>query len=348
MQYVEEAVYLRNSQKGRFVRRFEEAFAKYVGAKYAIAHANGTCTMHTALAALGVGASDVVAVPPLTYGSTALAVLHTGATPVFVDVAPDTWLLEHKANWWEPRPKPYVVSAIPVSLYGLWSGHNGVGCVDDAAETLNPHVSASFTSYSCEASKILPIGEGGMLVTNDARLAEIARSFSTVGTTFEKQERAPEQIRHVRMGWNYQMSDVQAAVGLARLEEADELIANRRYAAQCYASAVWGCEWITPQYVPTGWSYTPWCYGIALASKDLWRPFAQAIVAAGGEKPYGAFRLTYQEPAFRHLAPDGTCPVAEDLQPRLMQLQTNHDKPQAERAAEILRQALASVEVRVQ
>ena len=83
-----------------------------------------------------------------------------------------------------------------------------------------------------------------------------------------------------------------------------------------------------------------WTFALALDRADRWEPFAQAIVAAGGERPYAAWRVTYQEPAFRHLAPDGTCPVAEDLQPRLMQLQTNYDRPQAEHAADCLRRAI--------
>lgn len=345
LSYVAEALSLRNSQKGIFVRRFEEAFAKYVGAKYAIAHANGTCTMHTALVALGVQSGDRVAVPPLTYGSTTLAVLHAGAKPVFLDVSPDTWIM--RLNDWFIDNQ---VIAIPVSLYGLHSGWSAGAIVDDAAETLNQHEPrrdglhpVPFTSYSFEASKILAIGEGGMLVTNDSKLAETARSFSIVGATFEKQPRSPAQIRHVRVGWNYQMSDVQAAVGLARLEHADELIAERQYSAQCYRQALADCDWIVPQYVPEGWAYTPWCFGMAVQHRDQWQPLADAIVKSGGERPYAAFRLTYQEPAFRHLASDGTCPVAEHLQPRLMQLQTNHHQAGAEYAAECLRDAISRV-----
>lgn len=364
--YIGEALALRSSQKGRMVLRFEEAFARYVGAKHAISHCNGTSTMHTALAALGVARGDQVAVPPLTYASTTLAVLHAGAVPKFVDVDKDTWLCEHRANWWEPGPKPSVVSAIPVSLYGLWSGHNGKGCIDDAAETLNPHQGASFTSYSFEASKIIPIGEGGMLVTDDDELAWKARQFRCVGYHRGGPEdenvfapsRSPSAIRHDVIGWNYLMSDVQAAVGLARLECAAEYIEGRRYSAACYREAIAGCEWITAQAIPDGWPMTWWVFGIALDRAERWEPLARAVQDLGGEVPRGAFRLTYQEPAFRHLAsavlvphrypddrgplqPFNVCPVAEDLQPRLMQLATNHNKNEAEKAAETLHKAIA-------
>lgn len=345
MSYLKHALKLRCSEKGTLVRQFERRFADYVGAKHGIAHCNGTATMHTALVALGVKPGDRVAVPPLTYASTTLAVLHAGAVPEYKDIHPETWCsLGGAADYW-----------IPVSLYGLdqpYSNHYIADArprvVTDAAETLNPYKGEAFVSYSFEASKILPIGEGGMLVTDDEGLAWKARQFHTVGYHKSGPEdewvmhptRNPQAIRHDVIGWNYQMSDIQAAVGLTQLERADELLAARRYSAQCYAQAIQGCDWITPQYVPDGWPHSYWCYGIALRSKEMWNPFARAIVDAGGEMPYGAFRLTYQEPAFRHLAPDGTCPVAEDLQPRLMQLATNHDKAGSEKAAACLRKAI--------
>jgi perosamine synthetase len=378
------ALRLRCSQKGQLVAEFEREFAQYVGAKYAVAHCNGTCTMHSALVALGVRPGDRVAVPPLTYASTTLAVLHAGAVPVYQDVHRRTWLA------FGSDVVPVVRWKVFVSLYGLGlpplaEGPVLLSTVDDAAETLNLHnPDCAFTSYSFEASKILPIGEGGMLVTNDEGLAWKARQFHTVGYHQGGPEdertngRSPQVIRHDVIGWNYQMSDVQAAVGLMQLERADELLAARRYSAACYRQAIQGCEWITPQYAPEGWPHSYWTYGIALRGEALWEPFAHALVEAGGEHPYGCFRLTYDEPAFHHLAPPsnlwkcdtcgsvresnklpatlrcthwggdclgtayptGGCPVAEDLQPRLVQLQTNHDHAGAERAADCLRKAI--------
>jgi perosamine synthetase len=104
----------------------------------------------------------------------------------------------------------------------------------------------------------------------------------------------------------------------------DRLLASRRRAASHYAAAFDGCSWAAPQHVPAGWAHDYWCYAVALDSPEIWQPFTEAVVRHGGERPYGAWRLTYQEPAFRHLAEDGCCPVAEDLQPRLVQMQTNN------------------------
>jgi perosamine synthetase len=325
---------LSNATNGHIVRQFEQAFAKYVGAKYAIACCNGTATLHTALVALGVKPGDRVAVPPLTMASTTLAVLHAGAVPRFVDVDERTWLMHSPFSGW----------SIPVCLYGMDKECNARDGVQDAAQTLNK-ASGAFTSYSFQASKILSAGEGGMLVTDDDALAFSAEMIRDLGYPKEARQKLkqPDAIRHVRMGYNYRMADCQAALLLPQLERADTILEERAYSAQCYRQAISGCDWITPQYVPDGWPHSYWTYAIALRDKEMWGPFVQAIEAAGGERPYAAWRLTYQEPAFRHLAPDGTCPVAEDLQPRLVQLQTNHTKARAEGAADALHQAIGEV-----
>ena len=117
----------------------------------------------------------------------------------------------------------------------------------------------------------------------------------------------------------------------------------RRQAADQYRDAIAGCPWITPQHVPDGWVHDYWAYAVALESAGLWEPFTDAIVRHGGERPYGAWRLTYREPAFRHLAPPaGTCPVAEALQPRLCQFQTNN-LASAERNANAVAKAIQEV-----
>lgn len=335
-----------NRTNGSVVAEFERAFAQYVGAQYAIACCNGTATLHTALVALGVKPGDRVAVPPLTMASTTLAVLHAGAVPKYIDVDARTWLME------EPTAA-FKGVAVPVDLYGLharvedddaWVGTTMD--VEDAAQTLRKKTYAAFTSYSFQASKIISLGEGGMLVTNDGDLTAKARQFRDLGYPTGKtiaRLKTPTAIRHEMVGWNYRMADLVAAEGLCQLTQADEMLVRRRYAAECYRQAIDGCEWITPQYVPEGWPHSYWTYAIALRDIAMWELFVQAIQDAGGERPYAAWRLTYQEPAFRYLAPDGTCPVAEDLQPRLVQLQTNHrDNAESERAAACLRQAIAS------
>lgn len=323
------------------VQDFERAFAEYVGARYAIALCNGTATLHTALVALGVeGPSDSngdyyegdrVAVPPLTMSATTIAVLHAGATPVFVDVDPDTWLMDYRPHEGQCR------ASVPVSLYGLVTGFVGPAVVD-AAQTLQEHMGAGFTSYSFQASKILALGEGGMLVTNDETLAIRARSFSSLGYPMQADKpgidkralKDPAYARHHSLGWNYRMAEAVAALGINPDDcsqrpsgQWDERKQERQRCAALYRDAVAGCSWIRPQQVPRSGTHDYWAYPVALESADLWHPFADAVERHGGTRPFAAWRLTYQEPAFRHLAEDGTCPVAEDLQPRIVAGQTN-------------------------
>lgn len=324
------------------VRAFEDAFAEYVGAKHAVAMCNGTSTLHAALLALGVKPGDRVAVPPLTMASTTIAVLQAGAVPVFCDVHPASWLMGPQAE--------SVSVVLPVSLYGLHMPALLVPSVDDAAQTLRPHgFAVEFTSYSFQASKILPLGEGGMLVTNDDDLAHLARSFSSLGYLVEpggeipaERLKHPGYSRHYRLAPNYRMAAEVAALGTLKLAGAGHLKELRHVCAHEYGAVIDGVDWIRPQHVPDGWQHDYWTYAVALEDPDLWETLAVTIENYGGERPYAAWRLTYQEPAFRHLAEDGTCPVAEDLQPRLMQFQTN-SVAAAEKNARALARAIRDI-----
>ena len=360
------------------VADFEAAFAEYVGAEYALALCNGTATLHTALVALGVGPGDKVAVPPLTMASTTIAVLHAGAVPVFVDVDPDMWLM----GW------SHLDTVMPVSLYGLhypWNIHYN-RAVDDAAQTIRPHNDwAGLTSYSFQASKILPLGEGGMLVTNDGDLAQRARQFSSLGYRMTSDGpmidkaalKHPHYARHHVLGWNYRMSSYVASAGLRYFKDKvlqqeggtylwiDGCKRIRQLCADMYRKVVQDCEWLTPQHVPEGWEHDYWTYAVATDTPERCLELLDAVERHGGERPYPAWRLTYQEPAFHHWAlkefrgvtsvgwkddemhlpehermPLGSCPVAESLQPRLVQFQTNNLES-AKRNASALRKAIA-------
>jgi perosamine synthetase len=365
-------------RNGETVAAFERQFAEYVGARYCIALCNGTATLHTALVALGVKPGDRVAVPPLTMSSTTIAVLHAGAVPVFVDVDPETWLAENYV-----LRKEY---GLAVSLYGLHWPENWAVDVDDAAQTLRPHGSgAAFTSYSFQASKILSCGEGGALVTNDEALATKAREFSSLGYQMRPDQpridpavlKSPTYQRHHSLGWNYRMSDAQAALLLS--QDWDTLKASRLKAAECYRQAIDGVDWLIPQHVPEGFKHDYWAYSVAIGewgdgtgavvdiawgspedqrqgeARMRWNTVARLIERYGGERPYAAWRLTYQEPAFEHLVRSsapfqvpfgleqiGLCPIAESLQPRLLQFQTNNLES-AERNAIALRKAIQEI-----
>ena len=332
-------------KNGEVVATFEREFAQYVGAKYAIACANGTVTLQAALVALGIKASERVAVPPLTMAATTIAVLNVGAVPVFEDVDSRTWLMDESSLLRIPR--------VPVSLYGLHYPAFDEDTIDDAAQTLRPHSGAAFTSYSMQASKVLSLGEGGMLVTNDEALASRARSYLSLGYAMRADQaridpatlKAPTFERHhLASSINGRMNDVTAALGLSRLARANEMLALRREAAEFYAAAIAGCAWLTPQFVPTGWTHDYWCYAVACDTPARAVALSGAVVKHGGERPYACWRITYQEPAFAIHVPSGatSCPVAESLQPRLLQFATNR-LASAEQNARALAVAIAEL-----
>jgi perosamine synthetase len=330
------------SRNGTVVSAFERELAAYCGAKWAIAAANGTVTLQAALVALGVKPHDRVAVPPLTHAATSIAVLNVGALPVFLDVDPDLWIKP------ATRDSDRAAASIPVSLYGLCLPLAGDRVIDDAAQTLRKHSGCAFTSLSFQSSKILSTGEGGALLTDDDELAERARSYLSLGYKMAAGQaridsaalKSPTFDRHHQYpAVNGRMNDVTAAEGLRKLDWMPETLDNRRYAAWLYRDALAGSEGLTPQFVPEGWRHDYWTFTIAVGGYNMAPLLADAMVRHGAERPFPAWKLTYQEPAFRHLAPDGTCPVAESLQPNLLQMQTN-DIASAERNAHALKLAI--------
>lgn len=366
-------------KNGETVAAFERAFAAYVGARYAIALCNGTATLHTALIALGVKPGDRVAVPPLTMSATTLAVLHAGAVPVFCDVDRDTWLMADRDTATE-RDVANADAWIPVSLYGLHQPWKGERTIDDAAQTLRPHSGCAFTSYSFQASKILALGEGGMLVTNDEQLATRAREFSSLGYRMRADQpridpamlKSPTFERHHSIGYNYRMNDLTAAEGLRQLDRADALLQLRQDCANFYRDVLNGTSgsWISRQFVPLGCRHDYWTFAIACDTPNRAFYLANAVRFHGGEQPFPAWRLSHQEPALQHLAPgqvaksvrrdsfgvlawpasaaeresvQGACPVAESLQPRILQFQTNNLES-AERNAAALRRAISDLQ----
>jgi perosamine synthetase len=220
-------------------------------------------------------------------------------------------------------------------------------------------------SFSFQSSKHMTSGEGGMITTADGELAERIRRFNSLGyaavgagagkgkiTRDTIQDPAYE--RHASVGWNYRLPELCAAVALAQTERLPELVAARVQAARLYAEAARGCTWLAPQAVPDDYGHAYWTFVLKLDPEVdfTWYDFRARFRELGGDGIYAAWQLTYLEPAFRgkdFYPPDGSvpgkrqayapglCPVAESLQPRLLQFKTNYwDATAAERHAEIL------------
>ena len=355
--------------------RLERQFAEKFQSKYAISFINGTATMHAALVAAGVGPGDEVIVPPLTMASTSFAVLHAGAVPVFADIDPQTWLLDPKAV--EQQVTTRTKAIIPVSLYGLApdmdalmdiAERHKLFVLEDDAECFLGYYKGRIvgsighaSSFSFQSSKHMTSGEGGMITTNDEQLANEIRRFSSLGYAAVGAKAGkitkdtiqdPTYERHASLGFNYRIPELCAAVALGQLEHLEELVAIRTQAAHYFAQAVAGCRWLVPQASPDGYVHSYWTYVLKLDNENAftWTEFRNKYLENGGDRFYGAWQLTYLEPAFRgrSFGPEqpqqlgrGLCPVAEAVQPHLMQLKTNYfDSAVAEQKAEALRRTI--------
>lgn len=378
-QYALEALsnQFRMSTNGKFNTRMEQKFGETFRAKFSIGHVNGTATMHTALVALGVKAGDEVIVPPLTMSSTALAALHCGAIPVFADVDPETFTLDPKSVRKVITDKTKAM--IPVSIYGLSPDYDELrkictefklGMVEDNAECFLGEYKGKlvgefgeFASFSFQASKHMTCGAGGMLTTNNQDLADRARRFSSLGyasvsakagTITKKDVQDPNYSRHVAYGFNYRMSEVQAAVALGQIERLRELVDVRVRSARIFEKAVRTTDLLKPQAEPSGYKNSFWAYAVQLQTdrpETDWYRFRDLFQANGGDGYYAAWKLGYMEPFFQNEVQNypgvwqkyqkGLCPVSERLQARMIQFKTNYwDLDRAEKQAEILQTTL--------
>jgi perosamine synthetase len=377
--YVQDVIKMEfsTSNNSHYTKLLEEAFAKKFNAQYSIALMNGTATLHTALAALGVKPGDEVIVPPLTMSSTSLAVLQNGSIPVFADVDPDTFNLDPKSI--EKVITKRTKAIMTVALYGLSPDYDaileickkrGLYLIEDNAECFLGKYKGKlvgefgdFSSYSFQASKHLTCGEGGMLICNKESFADAARQFSCLGYAGVSAKQGkitrdsiqdPQYARHVAFGFNFRLSELQSAVALGQLERAEELVEKRLYAAKCFSEAVKGCSFLKPQASPDGYENSYWAYSMVLKTDNPstdWYRFRDAFKANGGDGYYAAWRLSYQEPYFtdqvqkmkgvwqKYSKP--LCPNAEYLQKRMIQLKTNYwDSTEAEKQAEILKKTI--------
>jgi perosamine synthetase len=257
------------SSLGKYIQEFEVQYARFCGVKHGIAVSNGTTALHLALIILGIGPGDEVIVPTLTFIATANAVHYTGATPVFADSEADTWNVDPAdvARCISPRTK----AIIPVHVYGhpvnmqpildLATRHN-LWVIEDAAEAHGALYQDKRVGslgkvgvFSFYGNKIITSGEGGMLTTDDDDLAERARFLRDQAMSSQKRYWHPE------IGYNYRMTNLQAAIGVAQMEKIDEFIERKRKIARTYNEALQGiagislpCEapWATSVY----WMYS--------------------------------------------------------------------------------------------
>lgn len=366
------------SKNSIFNSRLETSFAERFHSKYAIGHCNGTATLHVALRSCGVGPGDEVIVPALTMSSTSIPVVLCGAVPVFADSDIETF--EISADSIEKNITEKTKAIITVSLYGLAPDYDkitalckehNIALIEDNAECFFGEYKGKlvgefgdFASFSFQASKHLTTGEGGMLITNNEELAEKARRLNCLGYAGVSAKQGkitrndiqdPNYSRHISFGYNYRMSELQAACALGQLERADELVQRRIEVASLFDEAIKGQTLVKKQVEPDGCknSYWTYCFVLNTDNPDVdWYCFRDLFQKNGGDGYYAAWKLSYNEPAYqRILQPmpgvwqkydEMCCPNAEYLQKRMLQLKTNYwNIEDAKEQAVILKETIA-------
>jgi perosamine synthetase len=310
------------SSNGQYIKRFESAFAEFSGVKHALSCCNGTVALHLALLALGVGPGDEVIVPSLTFVATANAVTYCGARPVFVDSEPETWnidptLIEEKIT---PRTKGVIV----VHLYGhpadmdlvqTIAHQHGLFIIEDAAEAHGAKYKGQrvgslgdIATFSFYGNKIITTGEGGMVVTNDDTLASRVQQIKGQGMDPNR------RYWFTMVGYNYRMTNIAAAIGLAQLEKADWHIARRREIAAQYSRRLKGLPGIMLQ-PEKPWAYNVYWMNSVVLDDNLMlsRDAVIAKLAKMGIETRPFFYPMHTLPIYQDLAKGQGFPVAERL-----------------------------------
>ncbi len=260
--------------QGPYVRRFEEMFAGFTGASHALATTSCTTALHLILAALGIGPGDEVIVPSFTFVASANAVEYAGARPVFCDIDLATFNLDPEAARRAITPRTRAI--MPVSLFGLCADlpviadlakAHGLRVIEDAACALGARLGASHAgtlatagAFSFHPRKAITTGEGGMVTTNDPALAELVgklRNHGAEATDLERHQREGGSLLPAfnLLGFNYRMTDIQGALGVAQMERAGEILAARRAAARVYDGLLAGLETVAPPLEPAGFTH---------------------------------------------------------------------------------------------
>jgi perosamine synthetase len=341
-------------EDGTMVERVEKLFAQKHNQNYAIGFNSGTSTLHAALNAFEVGVGDEVIVPALTPAMCGYSIWQTGATPVFCDVFPDTFLMNPQDIVDKITYKTKAIMV--VHIYGLMcdmkeimkiANDYNLYVVEDCAQCFlaeddEGRISGTIGhvgSWSFENSKHLSCGDGGIVTTDDEKLAINMRQFGGVGfknlTASSGKVRIsrdkfqdPNWFRHSVMAYNYRMPELCGAVALAQTEKIEEYCEKRIRAGNAYKKVIEDTQTslLTPQKTPEGFKHSYYTFGALFnPTKDVqWQTFRKKYMEYGGDGIYAAWKTQNQEPAFKNNGiGKGEVTIAEDLQLRLMQFTTN-------------------------
>ena len=304
------------SSKGPFIEEFERNFSSYVNVKYGVTTSNGTTALHLALVALGLGKGDKVLVPSLAFAAVANAIAYTGAEPIFVDSHPEYWCINPSEI--EEKIDSKTKAIMVVHLYGhpcdmdeimRMAENHGLHVIEDCAEAHGAEYKGrtvgSFGVVSCFSfygNKIITTGEGGMCLTNDEELASKMRMLRDHGIKPDK------RYWHDIIGFNYRMTNLQAALGVAQLKKMDFLIAKKRQIAIAYQKLLQNLPTVRPAPEMPWAKSVYWLYSV-LVDKALRDKIIQYLEERGIEiRPF--FYPIHILPPYKKKI---KLPVAEEL-----------------------------------
>lgn len=307
------------SSRGAYIDRFEKSFAEYTQVRHATSVCNGTVALHLALVSLGIGPGDEVIVPTLTYVASANMIVQAGATPVFADSLSTTWQIDPEAirKAITPRTKAVMI----VHLYGgacdmepiveICRAHN-LFLVEDAAEAFGTRYKGrhagtfgEISTFSFFGNKTITTGEGGMVVTNNFDLYEKAYRLKTQGVSPHR------EYWHEIIGYNYRMTNICAAIGLAQIEQADHILSKKRQVTRWYEEHLRNLP-LKAQSVQPDTEHSWWMYSVLLETQQL-RDDLRNFLKAAGIETRPLFPPIHRLPPYHR---GEVFPVAENLSGR--------------------------------
>lgn len=321
------------SSQGDYIERFQQSFTAFHGEGLALCTSSGTTALHLALEALDIGPGDEVIVPNTTFGASANVVIHAGAKPVFVDIEPVTWTLDTQKL--EAAITPNTKAIMPVHLYGhpcdmdpimAIARKHGLKVVEDCAEALGAEYKGRKVGligdvgcYSFFANKVITTGEGGMVLCRDQALMERMSLLRDHGMS--KQRR----YWHLEAGFNYRMTNLQAALGLAQMERIESFLAQRESVVARYNERLSELEGIRTPRTASWARNIHWLYSIEVDAEAAGfdRDYLAEALRRAGIETRPVFPPLHVQPAYGSAAP-GLFPVSERFALEGMSLPTSN------------------------
>ncbi|MDP3734251.1 MAG: DegT/DnrJ/EryC1/StrS family aminotransferase [Nanoarchaeota archaeon] len=295
------------SSSGKYIQKFEQEFSAYCNTSYGVSCSNGTKALHLAIEALGIGKGDEVIIPTFTMIASCNAVIYAGAKPVLVDSELDTWNID--AEKIEEKITPQTKAIMVVHTYGhpvdmdkirIIADKHGLYIIEDAAEAHGAEYKGKKTGslsdigcFSFYANKIITTGEGGMVVTSNEKWAEKAKSL-------RNHYFGHPRFLHSELGYNYRLTNMQAAIGLAQLEKIEQLVNARRQNAFTYNQFLKNVPGMTLPPAKEWAKNVYWMYGL-LVNPDfgISMPLVREKLEAKGIETRTFFIGMHQQPAYR-------------------------------------------------